>query len=219
MTTLIERIKAHNHLGDDDVVGVKAGPAVKLTVDEDTRVFEAIANTGCVDLDDEVVVPEGADLSYFQKNKTIFYNHDYAQPIGTMRHTRLINKGGEKVWVVGGAMSRTEFANDVLTMMDEGVIRGTSIGFRAKESRRPTEDETAKYGKHRSIVPEWDWLELSITGMPCNASAMIQSVTKSASSKTLLDGLDDALRKNKISRKSARLMGLPDKRRVIVVVG
>jgi len=219
MATILDKIREHHDLGADAKVGVKAGPAEELRVNEDARTFRAIANTAAVDLDDEVVVPEGADVAYFQANKTLFYNHDYTQPIGTMvNKPKMIRHDGSKAWTVSGYISKTPFASDVFTMMSEGVIRGTSIGFLATESRRPTDEETKTYGPHRSIVPSWKWLELSITGFPCNASAMIQSVHKASPDDRVLGGLDNALRKGKISRKSARMMGLPDRRRVLVVV-
>jgi len=216
---IIERIKDHHGLDDSAVVGVKAGPSEELRVNESERTFRAIANTSAVDLDDEVVVPEGADIAYFKQNQTLFYNHDYSAPIGKMINVpKLVNHDGHKAWTVQGFISRTPFANDVFTMMSEGVIRGTSIGFIAKENRAPNDDEVSTYGPHRSIVPSWSWLELSVTGFPCNASAMIQSVGKARVDDAVIGGLDDALRKGKISRKSARMMGLPDRKRAVVVV-
>lgn len=222
MTTILDNLRHRHDLDADARVGVKAAPSDEFEIDNDEeRIFHAIANTAMVDLDGEVVVPEGADTAYFATNGSLFYNHDYSLPIGSMKSFKLINWNGGKAWRVAGYISKTPFANDVFTMMDEGVIRGTSIGFLATDSRRPTEDEVEKYGPHRSIVPAWKWLELSITAFPCNASALVQSVQKSVDD-SVLGGLDDALRKNKISRKSARLMGLPDREgrrgRTIVVV-
>ncbi len=160
-----------------------------------------IANTADVDLDSEVVVPSGADTSYFFKNRTIFWNHDYNVPIARLRYASL--KGGK--WIVNMTFGKGEFATEVREMVQDGVVTGTSVGFIPTLYGRPTPDETKAYGPHDSIVRSWKWLELSITPLPCNVEAMIEAGEKGLVSKATI-------------RKALPDVATP-KRRVLIVVG
>lgn len=160
-----------------------------------------IANTADVDLDSEVVVPSGADTTYFFKNRTIFWNHDYNIPIARLRYASL--KGGK--WIVNMTFGKGEFASEVRSMVEDGVVTGTSVGFIPTLYGRPTPEETKAYGPHESIVRAWKWLELSVTPLPCNVEAMIGAGEKGLVSKaTLAKALPDRV---------------TAKKRVLIVVG
>lgn len=131
------------------------------------RVF--IANTADVDLDSEVVVPSGADTSYFFRNRTIFLDHDYTKPVARLRYASL--KRGK--WIVNMTFGRSALAQEARANVDDGVVNGCSIGFIPTDYGRPTADEIKAYGPHESIVRSWEWLELSLTGLPCNVNAVL----------------------------------------------
>lgn len=132
----------------------------------------AIANSAAIDLQQEVVVPSGADTSYFFGKRTIYLNHNYDWPIGSLRSATL--KNGQ--WLCRFAFASTPQAQEVSTLVAEGIVRGVSIGFVATDYGAPTADEAKTYGPMRSIVRKWLWLELSVTPMPCNPEAVIQLV-------------------------------------------
>lgn len=205
MTTTLDRIrKRYVALGvaDEstvDRIGVKAQSADQLRVESrhnkqagaDDFFFVATANTARLDLDQEVVIPKGADTSYFFDNRTLFYNHDYDLPVGKLVSARL-TAGGE--WIIRGFISSaSEFCVSVRKMMDEGVINGVSIGFMAQSFGPPTSEEKRVYGPAKNVIREWMWLETSPTPMPCNIDALVQSVSQ-----------------GKVKRKYAVMMGLPD---------
>lgn len=170
MTTTHELIYkvARRHARREALVRVRACPFKldhKDASEDNGRVF--IANTADVDLDNEVVVPAGADTTYFFKNRTIFLDHDYTKPVARLRYASL--KGGK--WVVNMTFGRTPLALEAKANVDDGVVNGSSIGFIPTDYGRPTAEEVKAYGPHESIVRTWEWLELSLTGLPCNVGA------------------------------------------------
>ena len=74
---IIERIKARaeatGHVFKGPV-GVVAGFAKEMRADEENgnRAIVAVATTDDIDLEEEVVLPKGADPTYFRKNKKVF---------------------------------------------------------------------------------------------------------------------------------------------------
>lgn len=173
---IIKELRKRHRSGDGDRVGVSATPMQEVSVKTNGEqvIVQAVANTAAVDLAEEVLIPKGADPTYFRDYKTIYYNHDDDRPVGKLIDMTLVK--GDSQWFVRMQMSQaTELARGVSKMIEEGVINGTSVGFYRKEWGPPTEDEKSAYGEHHTIVRKWKWLELSITPMPCNPDAMIQS--------------------------------------------
>lgn len=145
-------------------------------------IVEVVATTDDVDLDDEVVVPGGANLAYFLRNGSVFVDHDtrFASRVGVQRSVRPFPTGSsQRGWAVDIVMDPGAFAQDVLAKAQSGGM-GMSIGFRAKDWGKPTAEEVKRYTRDgkapQSIVRTWDWLELSFTPMPCNVACRVVSV-------------------------------------------
>lgn len=215
MNGLIEQIRrramATGGAKADEHVGIKAVEAQDINIVRDERdgpngdyfEFTAIANTAAVDLDDEVVVPEGADTSYFFKYRTLYLNHDMGAPVGTLRSADLIpSKGWMIRCIVKGV---TQIARDTRELIREGMIRGVSIGFVATDYGAPTRKEIERYGPHSNIIRRWRWLETSPTPMPCNPDALIQARSKGiiAPETAVVLGVDG----EGVSRKSPVILG------------
>ena len=49
---------------------------------------DATITTETIDRDGEVLISQGMDASEYKKNPVVFYNHDYAQPIGKITDIR-----------------------------------------------------------------------------------------------------------------------------------
>jgi phage head maturation protease len=176
---------------------------------------------------DEVVVPEGCEIgpngqpAYLSDAKSIFLNHDYGMPIGTVRNCRLT--GGR--WVCQFALHGvTETARDVRALFDLGddnPVRGVSIGFVRKSGGQPTKDEVQRYGPAGYVTREWLWMELSVTPQPCNPEAWVMSAGKAVPriDDRTAGRLDDLARKGVIGIQTARSMGLvePKRRKVIII--
>lgn len=217
--SLIQKMRKHHKIADDVRLGIKGVETEYDASDNDGNVFWCTANTARIDSDDEVVVPEGCVLGangmpdYFGTFKTIYLNHDYDKPVGTMRSVSLRKGRGWRVkfYITDG----TELGRETLVMLKEGIIRGTSIGFIALDYGPPTDDDVGQYGPARSVVRSWKWLEHSVTAMPCNQDAEIDQ--PGILSSDAMKGLEIAVTKGWVSRSTAASMGWRPSRKTVVL--
>lgn len=175
MNPVLERIKHANGLADDAPIGVRACiSSVELITKANTRDVVGIATTDAIDSESEVVLPEGADTTYFAANRKVFVDHwttmDHC--VGTLRSMKLDTSSALKGWRVRIALARegtNELADFVAAMAaDTGI--GLSIGFMATNYGPPTPEEAKRYPGARTIIRNWEWYELSFTPFPCNVS-------------------------------------------------
>lgn len=208
------RALAHGaDVGEDAAVIVKAVVLKEARVDAEQRLVRGVASTSAVDQEGEVLVPSGFDFSYFGEVKTVYWQHDYDKPVGTCRN-----------WSVkGGALNtttfitRTAFGDDVLTMIQDGVVNGLSVGVIPTDSGPPDATELKSFGDCRNVIRRSLMLEYSITPMPCNQTALIEAVSKARirRSSAVLMGLDDTPER-KFHPVS---VVVPSEKRKIVIVG
>ena len=170
-----------------DEVAYKAVVADSMRVTRDERdgengdvfIVRAVANTAAVDLDDEVVLPEGADTSYFFGTRAIYLNHNTADAVGRLISASKVKEPRGWRWMIQFSVTgATSLGRDTRSLIRERIINGVSIGFIARKYGRPTPDETRAFGVHRNIVRDWLWLETSLTPMPCNPDALISARSK-----------------------------------------
>ena len=150
--------------------------AEKIDVVDSERSVVGVISTSSKDRDREVVDPQGAILSDYQKNRVVLYGHDYhGLPIG--RNMWIKRKGNALI-------AKTEFArrpddlpdsqpwlpDQVYHLMKEGMLNGFSIGFIPLEERELEEAET-KSGVERAWS-KWLMLEYSIVAVPSNPEAV-----------------------------------------------
>lgn len=209
---LRERIREKNCLPQDAAVGVVATFGTKQW-EEGDRTLAVIATTDDIDLDTEVVVPGGADPSYFRKNAKIFldHNYDFDSCVGVLRtvtpYPTLSNLKGWKVRFHVSAKGK--YGDDILTLHREAGV-GVSIGFQALEYGKPSAEEKALYGKGgavpASVIRRWKWLELSVTAMPCNVSC--QSMGGGSVDESKMAAVDRLLTKGLIKPWTAKAFGL-----------
>jgi len=171
--TIIERIrKRHPAFAKSKSVGVSlpgAVPTAIKTTKDNKRNVLVTANTTGVDCDSEVVLPYGAQLGYFGLNRRVFVDHDYKfwDMCGGVRTGWPTMVNG--AWDVLFATRRSAVGDQVLKDAEDFGI-SVSIGFDAIDVGPPTPEEVEKYGggeSFRSIVRQWEWIELSVTYMPC----------------------------------------------------
>ena len=154
----------------------------ELKADKADRQFVATISTQAIDRDNEVLLSRGLRAAEFLKNPVIFWNHNYDVPIG-----KAIKIMGEpnRVRAVAKIADRPAnhegewFPDTVLSLMDQGVIRGISVGFQSKETRRPTPEDKATFRPDVSTIhAKWNLLEFSVVSIPANAEALIDAVDK-----------------------------------------
>jgi phage head maturation protease len=194
----IEDRIAKRHGFESEEIGLKATVAeMEVRGAGENRIVTSIINTDSVDMENEVIMPTGIDTTYFigadgkSGTRSVFWNHDYDLiPVASCRTLRLVNGA----LVAQAAMSRHPFAVDLTIAIEDGAVRGTSVGVRRLTWGPATSDERKQYGPGVEMVTRSSvLLEYSFTGIPANGDALNQLVTV-----------------GKIARKSASYMGAPD---------
>ncbi len=155
-----------------------------IQVAEGKRSFTATITRAVIDRDKEVLLSEGMDATDFEKTGTIFWNHDYSNPVG--KATSL--KQHKDRWMATATMVERPkdhpeaaewFPDTLLHLMKEGIVRGVSVGFMPIESRRPSSKDKELFGDSvERIISKWKMNEFSITPMPANQDALITAVSK-----------------------------------------
>ena len=167
----------------------RAVTADDAQTDETARTETSFITTECVDRDKEIVVARGVDLRQFQKNPVVPFAHTYdSLPVGRCLWLKRESRGkGE------GILAKTQYAappadwqgdwfpSAVFALIQQGVLKGKSIGFLPLEARPPKEDEIKgrpDWAGARLIFPKSVLLEYSIAPVPANPDALVQAVGK-----------------------------------------
>lgn len=163
-------------------------------MDDDPYKFTARITTDSVDRQDEVVIPEGGNLTEFYNSGALFWNHQYDQPVGFPNKAKKAVRTENAIECGGVFMKRPpdfegeffpDFARAFITQAQAaGVAPGVSIGFIPLESRRPTKLDVQKYGDRVQVVhSKWKLLEFSIAPVQANQDAVVTVVGKQLEAK------------------------------------
>ena len=160
--------------------------AVIKVVSKKDRILEGIASSRSKDVMGDIVEPDALMESwekYYSKFPTIRYMHG-PEPIGKIIDVR---KDNDKV-IIRFKISKTE--DDIWTKINEGILKGLSIGFFPQDYEE-IYDENGKFtGFHFTKVM---WIETSVVDTPANMDAVI--LDKSMADKIVKEGLDAVLKK------------------------
>ena len=152
---------------------LKAGPKIEATISTET-----------IDRDGEVLIAQGMDATEFSENPIVFYNHDYAQPIGRVTDLRRSEK---KIDATIEFAQRPEgfegayFPEFVESLVDQGIVKGISVGFIPTPGgvRKASTKDREDYGDDvRNVFSKWKLLEISVAPLPANGEALISAVRK-----------------------------------------
>jgi HK97 family phage major capsid protein/HK97 family phage prohead protease len=143
------------------VVDIKA-------VDNEKREFTGIATTPATDRSNDIVDPMGGE---YRLPISLLWQHDSMLPVGIILTAKPTKKGIE----IRGSIPKVEAPSQLAARLDEAwqslkhqLVRGLSIGF------RPLEYSFMDNGGVN--FTKWEWLELSLVTIPCNAEATITSI-------------------------------------------
>jgi len=129
-----------------------------IEVKEDV-IVGAVASTGSMDRDEEVLDPKGWDLKNFKQAPRLLWAHDARQlPIGKITKIGINNKGA-LIFDAKFADKENDFAKKVKDLMKGGFLNTFSVGF------KPLERDGNKYVKQ-------ELLEISVVNVPANPDAM-----------------------------------------------
>lgn len=122
-------------------------------------IIAAVASSGSMDRDGDILVPSGWELDNFRKNPVLLWAHDsYSLPIGKATDIGIV--GNELKFNAKFAESENEFAGKVAKLMRGGFLNSFSVGFIPKER-----DEGGRMSK-------MELLEISVVNVPANAEAL-----------------------------------------------
>ena len=174
------------------------------------------ANTAAVDLEREVVVPEGGDvISYLTKNANLFVDHQYdaLHVVAVCSRMALDPKG----WLCTGQFFKgyeTEYTRACVALAMAGTL-AMSIGFEALDWGDPSKDEQRLYPGVESIVRRWKALEVSYTAMPMNVTCR-QVTTNLAASGEVAEKSRKALIDAHVSSDVVKTFGIKPRRILIL---
>ncbi len=143
--------------------------------------IEGWISTRDLDWSKDIMIPEGVILSVYQKNPSIFFNHD---------STKIIGKCVSLVVSEYGVKARIQFADtfeayDCMKLAKGGFLNTFSVGFipvdfvTSKERKFKSEEDLIKQkyteykGGAERIIKSWVLLEASLVGTPDNPNAVI----------------------------------------------
>jgi len=159
--------------------------ASDLQVDVDSREVVATISTATIDRDREIVLPRGLVKKAYQGNPVVLYGHDHEQlPIGT---TRWIKAQDNRLVAKYYVSDKTQFAQDVFGLLQDGVLRAHSIGADVLEASAPTPREikaNPDWAEARNVWRKWELLEFSVCAVPVNPEALALAVAKGYSKET-----------------------------------
>ena len=146
--------------------------------------FAAVITAETLDRDGEVLIPQGMNSVEFEKNPTLFWNHDYAQPVG--RCNALKRKESTIVGDFTFAQRPDGYSGEFFpevaaALVGQGIVNAVSVGYVPEDGgvRRATEVDRKKYGDRvHTVYSRWKLLEVSLAPLQANPDALITAVKK-----------------------------------------
>lgn len=129
---------------------------------DDSGTFDVVVSTADRDRQNEIVMQDGWDLSFYKLNPVVLWAHDYSTlPIGVC--TSIAVTDGKLVAQGKFApASANPFAQQVRMLYELGMVKTTSVGF------IPTEFDS----NDRDVVTKAQLLEFSFVPVPANPYAL-----------------------------------------------
>lgn len=155
-----------------------------ITIEEGERAVVAKISTRIVDRDGEVLMPMGCNTKEYEVNPVVFWNHDYAMPVGKCV---AIRRADEAIYAKTIFASRPEnhpegeewLPDTLFSLYQQGVLKAFSIGCQITEARNPTKKDMDDYGDAcRRVVSKWKLFEYSAVPLPANQEAVALAVSK-----------------------------------------
>jgi hypothetical protein len=149
------------------------------------RAIKAAISTGVMDADKEVLIPQGCDATEFEKNPVVYLNHNYYElPVGKCVG---MDRKGNKIIAKTVLAERPEdypeekewVPDTLLSLFQQKIIRGFSVGFTTIESRMPSQKDYENYGGElRKVYSKWKLFEYSVAPLMANPDALAMAVSK-----------------------------------------
>ena len=144
---------------------------VKYEINQDGKeLFWFKVTSEALDRQNEIVKSNSYDINKFMENPVMFFQHNsYSLPIGLWIDYKIENKSlylagwfHEKTDELGNELSKT-----IKDYVKDGIIKATSIGFRAKQSHTERVEN-----RNVLIYDEIDLIEVSVVTIGANPEAL-----------------------------------------------
>ena len=162
--------RCSDEIGDDDVCQIiwdnRAADNVRYkTHVEKGSGLEFVLSDETPDRMDDVIMSDGWDLTNFTKNPIALFGHQSSFPIGTWKNVRVVNKQlrGELELAQRGTSERI---NEIISLVEQNILRAVSVGFRPKESKPRAESDWGLFFTKSELV------ETSLVSVPANPNAL-----------------------------------------------
>ncbi|MBI5522920.1 MAG: HK97 family phage prohead protease [Desulfarculus sp.] len=160
-------------------------------VDEAARTFWAVASTGGVDRQGDLIESAGWQVDNFLKNPVIPWAHDYAAP--PVAKALAVRVQGDKLLFQAQFPTAQEyaFADTIYKLYRGGYLRAFSVGFAPLESRVVVHqvEGRAHTGNH---YLKQELYEISCVTLPANPQALAQLALKGLSANGLFPSTPSA---------------------------
>lgn len=146
--------------------------------------FTAVITAETLDREGEVLIPQGMNSREFDQNPVLFWNHDYAKPVGKCVGLKRGDRSivGEFTFAKKPDGYVGEFFPEVAAaLVGQGIVNAVSVGYVPESGgiRRATDVDRKKYGDDvHTIFSRWKLLEVSLAPLQMNPEALITAVKK-----------------------------------------
>lgn len=135
------------------------------SIKENGIITGAVASTGSLDRDEEILEPTGWNLDNFRKSPRLLWSHDpHLLPIGKVTDIKINEKG--LIFDAEFAEKENPFAHQVANLVKNGFINSFSVGFKPLE-------------RDGNIFKKMELLEISLVNVPANPEARLSREYKS----------------------------------------
>ena len=164
-------------------------------------IIGAVASSGSMDRDGDIVMAAGWQLDNFKKNPVLLWAHDSRElPIGKITDIGIL--GNELRFNAQFASKESEFAKQVADLMKGGFLNAFSVGFMPKQ-----------FGPNGEIN-NMELLEISVVNVPANQEALTSrefkefqnKVKKQNEEKSPMCRMDGESKDDCVSRKIPEIM-------------
>lgn len=157
-----------------EAIGEKAFGIEKLTtvyesksaIDK-SKIHRFIGTSEAVDRDGEIAKLDGWDFKNYVNNPVVLWGHDHKSlPIG--KTVGIYKDEVNKVIYFDIEITDSyDFAKSIKALVEEGILRATSVGFRVQEWDYDEKTEAVVFTKS-------ELFEISIVNVPANQDALVQ---------------------------------------------
>ena len=136
---------------------------------KDDKVYRFIGTTEAIDRDNEIVRLDAWDFTNFVKNPVALWGHKHNDlPVGKV--VGIYKDDVKKAIYFDIQFSKSyDFAKTVESLVEEGILRATSVGFMVKDWEWDDKTETL-------VFTQTELFEISIVNVPANQEAVLQEL-------------------------------------------